>query len=52
MSSLDDGNACNLYDSRGTLPAHHLSYDPATHDVLPTGAPDISTAVDAHVGCR
>jgi hypothetical protein len=41
-----------LQNGKGTLPARQLAYDPAHHAVVPTGAPDIPTEVDAHAGCH
>lgn len=41
-----------LQGGKGTLPARQMAYDPAHHQVKPTGAPDIPTAVDAHAGCH
>jgi hypothetical protein len=41
-----------LQNGRGTLPARQLGYDPKRHELVPTGAPDIPTPVNARVACR
>jgi hypothetical protein len=36
-----------LQDGKGTLPARQLAWDPKRSEFVPTGAPDVPTAVDA-----
>jgi hypothetical protein len=44
--------AATFHDGKGTLPARQLGYDARRHVLVPTGAPDIPTAVDARAACR
>lgn len=41
-----------LHDGAGTLPARQLIYDPAKQSFVPSGAPDVPTAVNAKKRCR
>ena len=47
-----DASSGALQDGKGSLPARQLGYDPDRHELVPTGAPDVATPVDARAACR